>query len=139
MNRRVNLQAWGLTLLRVVVGVVFLMHGGQKFQMGFGQVAGFLGSLGIPAPNLAAIVLTLVEFAGGVALLLGLLTRLVAFLLAIDMAVAIVTVKLKGGFFAPNGFEYDLTLLAACLALALAGGGAACLERRILRKSAAPE
>lgn len=135
MKSNSGLQAWGLMLLRVVVGVIFLMHGGQKFQMGFGNVAGFLGSLGIPAPNLAAVVLTLVEFLGGIGLILGLLTRWAAFLLAIDMGAAIVTAKPKGGFFAPHGFELELVLLAANLTLVLAGGGAVSLGKGITRKS----
>jgi len=132
MNNQSNLQAWGLTILRVIVGVVFLMHGGQKFQMGFSNVAGFLGQIGVPVPSVAAIVLTLVEFLGGIALLVGAFTRWVALLFVIDMAVAILLVRLKGGFFAASGgMEFELTLLAASLALALAGGGAASLDRRV--------
>jgi putative oxidoreductase len=134
MDNQSNLQAWGLTILRVIVGVVFVMHGGQKFQMGFGNVAGFLGQVGVPVPNIAAIVLTLVEFLGGVALVVGAFTRWVALLFVIDMAVAIVLVKLKGGFFAPQGPEFELTLLAASLALALAGGGAASVDRRMAKR-----
>ena len=136
MDNQSNLQAWGLTILRVVVGVVFVMHGGQKFQMGFGNVAGYLGSVGVPLPSIAAIVLTLVEFLGGIALVAGAFTRWVALLFVIDMAVAIVLVRLKDGFFTPQGPEFELTLLAASLALAMAGGGAASLDRRMAKKPA---
>ena len=60
MNHSSNSQPWGLTVLRVVVGAVFLMHGCQKlFVWGFHGVAGFLGPLGVPAPAAAAVVLTL--------------------------------------------------------------------------------
>jgi putative oxidoreductase len=122
-------QGWGITVLRLVVGIVFLMHGGQKlFVWGFGGVAAFLGRLGIPAPGLAAPIVTLVEFLGGLALVLGLYTRYAAALLAVDMLVAIVTYHLPHGFFAPKGVEYPLTLLAANLALVLLGPGEASVD-----------
>ena len=100
VNALTRLQGWGITVLRVVVGMVFLVHGGQKlFVFGFGGVAAFLGQVGIPAPGLAAVILTAVESLGGLALLLGLFTRWAAIPLAIVMLVAILTVHLKAGFF----------------------------------------
>jgi putative oxidoreductase len=123
------LQRWGLTVLRVVVGLVFVMHGGQKlFVLGLGGVAMFMGQLGIPAPALAAGVVTAVEFLGGLALVLGLVTRWVAVLLGIDMLVAILAVHLGAGFFLPDGFEFALTLFAANVLLALSGPGAAAVD-----------
>jgi len=136
MSNGSSLNSWGTAVLRVVIGVVFLMHGGQKFFMGFHNVGGFLGSVGIPVPQIAAIVLTLLEFFGGIALVFGLFTRWIALLLAIDMAVAIVTVHMKNGFFVPRGFEFPLTLLAANLCLTLSGAGAASVDRVIARKKA---
>lgn len=128
-------QGWGTTVLRVVVGIVFLMHGGQKlFVLGFGAVAGFLEQLGIPAPMLAAVVVTAVEFLGGVALLLGLFARWAAIPLAINMLVAILTVHLRAGFFLPDGYEFALTLLAANLALALLGSGEASVDRLLEKR-----
>ena len=128
-NGLTQIQGWGITVLRVVVGIVFLAHGGQKlFVWGFGGMAGFLGQVGIPAPMLAAVVVTLVEFLGGLALLLGLFTRWAAIPLAINMAVAILTVHLRAGFFLPNGYEFALTLLAANVALILLGSGEASLD-----------
>ena len=124
MSNGSGLQSCGLAALRIVVGVIFLMHGGQKLFMGFHNVAGFLGSLGIPLPTFAAIVLTAVEFLGGIALILGLLTRYFAALLAIDMLVALITYHVKNGFFMPNGVEYPMLLLVANLNLVLAGAGA---------------
>lgn len=125
---------WGITILRVEVGLVFLMHGWQKlFVLHFAGVAGFLGHLGVPLPMVAAVVLTLVEFLGGAALVLGLFTRWVPWLLAIDMVVAILLVHLKNGFFVP-GVEFALTLLAANIALALAGPGEASADGVLAKK-----
>lgn len=116
--------------MRVVVGIVFLAHGGQKlFVWGFSNVADFFGQVGIPLPMLAAIVVTLVEFLGGLALVVGLFTRWVAIPLALNMLVATLTIHLRGGFFVPEGVEFTLTLLAANVALALLGSGEASLDR----------
>ena len=128
-NGLAPVQRWGITILRVVVGIVFLAHGGQKlFVWGFSAVAGFFGQLGIPAPMLAAVIVTLVEFLGGLALVLGLYTRWAAIPLALNMAVAVFTVHLPNGFFLPDGYEFALTLLAANVALSLLGSGEASLD-----------
>ena len=108
----------------------------RLFVFGFGGVAGFMGQLGLPAPVLAAIVVTLLESFGGLALVLGLLTRWVALLFAIEMLVAIVVVHLQAGFFLPNGFEFALTLLGATVALALAGPGEASVDGAFSKRSA---
>jgi putative oxidoreductase len=135
LNGLTPLQGWGIAVLRIAVGIVFLAHGGQKlFMVGFGGVAGFLGQLGIPASMLAAVIVTLVEFLGGLALLLGLFTRWAAIPLAFNMAVAILTVHLPGGFFLPDGYEYAMTLLAANVALALLGSGEASVERLLEKR-----
>jgi putative oxidoreductase len=137
MSNGSGVQSWGVTLLRLVVGVIFLMHGGQKFFMGFHNVAEFLGSIGIPWSNLAAIVLTTVEFLGGICLVLGLLTRYVAVLLAIDMLVALIAVHMKNGFFSSKGgVEFPLLLLVAAINLILAGAGALGVDTIRKRKTA---
>jgi putative oxidoreductase len=120
----------GIAILRIVVGIIFLAHGAQKlFVIGFGNVTHMFGSMGIPMPHVAAIVVTLVEFIGGILLVLGLGTRWAAILLAIDMAVAIGKVHLHNGLFSSKGgFEFPLALLAASIALALAGPGSPALE-----------
>ncbi len=129
-------QGWGITALRVAVGIVFLAHGGQKlFVWGFANVAAFMGKIGIPEPMLAAIAVTLVEFLGGLALVAGAFTRWAAALLAINMLVAILTVHLKAGFFLPAGFEFAFTLLAANVALVLLGSGEASLDGSLGRRS----
>lgn len=122
-----RMQGWGLVFLRVVVGIVFFVHGFQKlFLIGFGGVADMMEGLGVPAPELFAVILTLVELLGGLALILGLFTRVAAIPLAIDMLVATLTVHLPNDFSAANGwYEFTLVLLAASLALAVAGPGEA--------------
>ena len=113
----------GLLILRLVVGLVFLTHGAHKlFVSGLPSVVGFLGELGITPPELWAIVLTVSELAGGIGLILGLLTRIAAFLTTATMVVAIGTVLWAKGFFLP-GYEFALTLLGASIALALIGPG----------------
>ena len=113
------------------MGIVFLAHGYQKlFVFHMGAVTKMMAGMGIPEPQVAAIVVSLVEFVGGIALVLGLGTRWAAMLLAIDMAVAVVKVHLHNGLFsARGGYEFPLTLLAACVALALAGPGSPALAR----------
>jgi putative oxidoreductase len=124
-------QQLGIAILRIVVGIVFLAHGVQKlFVTGFGGVTHTFQGIGIPSPHIAAIVVTLVELVGGIALILGLLARYAAVLLVIDMAVAIWKVHLHNGFFSSKGgYEFPLTLLAACVALALAGPGSPALDK----------
>jgi putative oxidoreductase len=136
MNKGSNSSAWALTILRVVVGIVFFAHGWQKvFTFGIHGVAGMFGSSGIPLPLISAGVVMAVEFLGGALLILGIATRLAAGLNAIDMLVAILAVHLRHGFFSQSmGFEYPLTLLAACVCLMLAGPGAASAEWLFARK-----
>ena len=134
-------QDWGIAALRAVVGITFLMHGWQKlFEMGIPGVAGFFGQLGIPAPMMAATLVSLLEFVGGAALLAGLFTRWVAIPLAIDVLTATLLVHLPNGFFAPRGYELTLLLLGGAVALALAGPGAFAIDRLLARgwPSAAP-
>jgi putative oxidoreductase len=126
-----NLAApWGIALLRVVTGIIFLMHGQQKlFEFGIGGVTGMMTGLGVPAPGLMAIVVTLVELVGGIALILGAFTRIAAILVAIDVLVAFFLVHLPNGFFATSGgVELVLILATVGVTLALTGPGALALD-----------
>ncbi len=115
---------WGMLPLRIAVGLVFLMHGGQKlFVFGIGGTADIMGKLGLPLPVLCAAIVIIVELLGGLAILLGVFSRLAGALLAFEMVVAILVARLAGGFFAPYGYEFELTLLGASLTFALNGPG----------------
>jgi putative oxidoreductase len=120
---------WGMLPLRIAVGLVFLMHGGQKlFVFGVGGTADIMSKLGIPLPSIAAVVVIAAELLGGLAILLGVITRLAGALLAFEMLIAILVARLHGGFFAPYGYEFELTLLMACLTFAAVGPGGSSLE-----------
>jgi putative oxidoreductase len=127
---------WGMLPLRIVVGLVFLMHGGQKlFVFGLAGTADIMEKLGLPLPFVCAAIVIAVELVGGLAILLGVFARLAGALLAFEMVVAIVVARLHGGFFAPYGYEFEFTLLGACLTLAMNGPGRVSLEELWPRSS----
>ncbi len=122
-------QEIGLAILRIVVGAIFVAHGAQKlFVFGPEGVGQTFAQMGIPLPTLSAYLATAAEFLGGLAILVGFKTRLAAVPVAFTMLVAIAKVHLKGGFFAPTGFEYPLALLAANVTMIVAGGGALAVD-----------
>lgn len=117
-------------VLRLAVGLVFINHGWMKLQ-GLEMTAGFFAKLGIPMPGLMAPFIACVEFFGGIALILGLGTRLVAFLQGSTMVVAVATVF---GLKAISGAELELMLLAASISLLLSGAGAYSLDAKMMKK-----
>jgi putative oxidoreductase len=120
---------WGMLPLRIVVGLVFLMHGAQKLLIfGPGGTADIMGKLGLPLPLVSATVVIAVELLGGLAILLGVYARLAGALLAFEMVIAILVARVHGGFFAPYGYEFELTLLGACLTFAFNGPGRMSIE-----------
>lgn len=138
-----NLKAWlkpapdkadlAMTIIRVIVGIAFFAHGWQKvFTFGFAGTGGFFESVGIPAAGFFAIVVSLLELLGGLALILGIGTRIVGLLLAIDMFTALLVVHLPNGFFvSENGYELVLVLGMAALAFAITGASTVSLDNRL--------
>ena len=125
----------GIALVRIMTGIIFVAHGYLKvFVVGLPGAVNMFTQMGVPAPSLMAPFVSIVEIAGGVALIFGLLTRLAAVALAIDMMVAIALVRIKGGFFNPNGAEFEILLCVACVALAVAGAGAMSIDEAIARR-----
>ncbi len=124
-------------ILRVGLGLALIPHGAQKL---FGWFGGYglegtgqwMASIGLEPGMLMAALAGSAEFFGGLALVLGLLTRPAAALTAFTMLVAIFSVHSGNGFFmSNNGYEYGFVLLVASLSLLVSGGGRLSLDRRL--------
>ena len=134
-----------LTTLRLVLGVVYFAHGAQKMLgwfggYGFHGTMGFFTHMGMPAPVAFLVICT--EFFGGLGLIFGLLTRIAALGIGVEMIGAIFMVHMANGFFmnwAGNqkgeGFEYHLLAIAMSAALLLRGAGAFSVDRALSKSS----
>ncbi|MCA1591531.1 MAG: DoxX family protein [Acidobacteria bacterium] len=128
---------WITVPLRLALGIIFCAHGAQKvFGMwegpGLAKFAANPAPLGMQPGWLWMGAAALAELVGGVLLLIGLLTRVGAALVAFVMLVAIIGVH-WGAFFSNNrGMEYPLSLLGMALALLIAGGGQASADRALM-------
>jgi putative oxidoreductase len=131
-----------LTIVRLVLGVTFFMHGAQKMLGWFGgygfhaTMGFFTQQMGIPAP--LAFLAICAEFFGGLGLLVGLLSRIAALGIIVNMLVAIVTVHHVNGFFMNwtgqqkgEGFEYHLLAIALAIVVLVKGSGAISIDRAI--------
>lgn len=126
----------GALILRVILGLTFFVHGLAKFQGGIENIAGWFDSIGIP--SFMTYIVAAVELVGGVALILGLGTRIIAGLLVIVMLVAISKVKLAAGFMGNGemaGYELDLALMAMSAYLAIAGSSLYSLDQLVIGKN----
>ena len=132
--------SWAITVVRVVLGVVFFAHGAQKVFGAFGGyglkgTTGYFKSIGLPLP--IGYLACFFELLGGIGLVLGLLTRLSALAVAINMVGAIAKVHWPNGFFINwevkqgkgHGFEMNLALIAMAVACLIAGGGSLSVDR----------
>ncbi|MGG3806165.1 DoxX family protein [Metabacillus fastidiosus] len=126
------------TILRVFLGITFLMHGLSKFQGGIENTVGFFESLGLP--GFTAYMVALIELIGGIAVILGLGTRIISILFVIILAVAIVKVKLAAGFLGNGqmvGYELDLALMAISIYLAITKRSLLALDNVLFRSKKA--
>lgn len=134
-----------LTFLRVVLGVVFFPHGMQKLLGWFGghgfsaTMDSFISQMGIPA--VFAFLAIMAESLGSLGLIAGFLTRIAAFGIAVNMAVAVYLLHWQHGFFMNwlgaqkgEGYEYHLLVIAIAVALMMRGGGRWSVDNIIVRK-----
>ncbi len=134
-----------MTIVRLVLGVVFIAHGAQKMLGWFGgygysaTMGAFTKQMGIPA--VFAFLAIAAEFFGGLGLILGLLSRIAAFGIGVEMAVAVALVHRHFGLFMNwtgaqkgEGFEYHLLAIALAFALLVKGAGAYSLDRLIYQR-----
>jgi len=135
---------WGTTLLRLTLGIVMFPHGAQKLLGWFGGY-GFSGTMGfftqqMHIPALFAFLAIMAEFAGSLGLISGLLTRVAAFGILVNMVVALVLVHGHVGFFmnwggqypaGQEGFEYGLLAIGVAVYLIVKGGGKASVDGKL--------
>ncbi|QGQ45268.1 DoxX family protein [Metabacillus sediminilitoris] len=118
----INKNEVGALILRLTLGLLFFIHGLVKFQDGIGNTVGWFNSIGIP--GFLGYVVPFVELVGGIALIIGIGTRLVSTFIAIIMIGAIFKVKLAIGLLGNGqmaGYELDLAFLAIAIYLAING------------------
>ncbi len=121
---------WGVALLRVILGIIFIREGSGKLLGWFGGVGpaatgAFFAQLGIPFPQFNAYLVGLTEFLGGLAFLAGFLTRLAVIPIVVTMMGAIMTAK------EASSWNHPLLIIAASLSLLQAGAGPLSLDRRL--------
>src|SRR6266568_6267398 len=124
--------AWGVTAVRVMTGLLFAVHGYQKFARGLGDVSAYFAKISIPFPGVMAPFIAALEVVGGLLLIIGLLTRAVSALFAVEMLVTTVWVKLALGA-GWNASDLDRMLLVAGILMILAGPGAAAVDNLVFK------
>ena len=128
---------FGLTVVRILVGIIFVAHGSQKLFGAFGGyglegTGQYMESLGLTPGYLMALLSGSAEFFGGLGLVVGLLARPAAVVLAATLVVAIFSVHISHGLFmANNGYEFALALLGGVIAVLIEGAGKFSLDRQI--------
>ncbi|WP_263366006.1 DoxX family protein [Edaphobacter bradus] len=146
---RTSVARWAPIPLRLIVGYGFMQHGFAKFSKGPEAFAAILHAIGVPAPHLMAWLTILIEFFGGLAVLLGALMPLVSLPMTAILLVAMFTVHLPYGFssikiisvtsgraqFGPPGYECDLLYLACLAALVLGGSGPMAIDGYLRRNT----
>lgn len=138
MAKNNSINQWSLTLLRVVLGIIFAYHGYMKLFVpgGFTGTVQFFTAIKIPLPVYSALVVSAVEFFGGLFLILGLLTKWSSVLLLANMLVAFFMVHLKNGFLvSKGGYEFVLLILAALVVILGSGAGKISIGKLLKNKN----
>ncbi|SEL12757.1 putative oxidoreductase [Colwellia chukchiensis] len=136
----VSSAGYSALALRIPIGIIFMAHGAQKLFGWFGGyglegTGGWMESIGLAPGFIMALLAGSGEFFGGLFILLGLLTRPAAIVLAFTMVVAIFSVHFANGLFmSNNGYEFGLSLLAASVSLAFSGAGKLALDNSLVKK-----
>jgi putative oxidoreductase len=134
---------WAPVPLRLVMGIGFLVHGWAKWSRGPAGFGKLLQQIGFPFPEITAWAVTVLELAGGFALIIGAFVAIVSIPLMISMFVAIITVHFRYGFssiktigltadgpvFGPPGYEINLLYIAGLLVLIVLGAGPLSIDR----------
>ena len=127
---RDTLDTLSWTLARLALGLILAPHGwGKLFGDDLVNVTKRMVALGLPAPTAWAYWIGLLEFAGGIMLALGLYTRVVAALIAIEMAVVSFAVLAPNWFWTNRGMEYSVMMMLFAICFTLRGGGPLSIDR----------
>ncbi|WP_248904671.1 DoxX family protein [Halocatena marina] len=125
-----NTDTWSPIFTRLALGIVMIVHGAGKLfgagpsAMPISDFAGAIAGIGFPAASVLAWLAALIEFGGGILVLVGLFTRYAALGIALNMLIATAFVHLPNGFSnSGGGYEYTLVLLLLALALVVSGSG----------------
>ncbi|MES2425573.1 MAG: DoxX family protein [Bacteroidota bacterium] len=135
-------------ILRLVVGYGFAAHGWAKIIRGPAGLEKLLTQTGIPLPHLSSLILPYIELLGGLAILLGIFTTIIATPLICTMVVAVITIHFKFGFstvntigltstgpkFGPPGYEINLLYIAGLLSLMLTGAGVFSVDDWLIKR-----
>jgi putative oxidoreductase len=130
-----GLKDWGILLIRLMLGAVMFAHGASKV-FGIWGGSGLAETVDMMSKNFGAFLAYLsifTEFLGGLALILGVVTRFWGIAVFINMMVAVLDVHLSNGFIGKGGFEFPLTLAVMALAITIAGPGALSVDARLFR------
>ena len=119
--------AWGITVVRVMMGLLFAIHGYEKFARGLGAVAGGFAKMSIPAPQVVAPFIAGLELVGGACLILGVLTRVFGLLFMCEMIVTTLWVQIPARGW--NGSDLDRMLLVSAFLVVVAGPGRLAIDQ----------
>jgi putative oxidoreductase len=128
-----HLRSLGLLAMRIALGTVMIAHGFPKISGGLHNVIPMVTAAGFPA--WMAYIVAATEFIGGIMILVGLLTRFVAFAMLIEMVVIIARIKWHNGFTGQNNYQFELMIAAVAFGLIFFGAGSISLDRAIFGKS----